>query len=62
MKGAGSMRRDLKIKKLIDALGCAMALLGLGGIGGACEGEGFPIVAVLVFSIGFGICLWGIRR
>lgn len=56
------MRRDLKIKKWIDALGCVMALVGLGGIGGACEGEGFPIVAVLVFSIGFGICLWGIHR
>lgn len=56
------MRKDLKVKKWIDALGSAMALIGLGGLGGASEGEGFPIVAVIVFSIGFGICLWGYRR
>ena len=56
------MRRDLKIKKWIEMLGSAMTLIGLGGLGGAAEGQGMPIVAALVFSIGFAIVLWGYRR
>lgn len=56
------MRRDIRIKRWIETAGSVLALVGLGGLGGACEGEGLPIVAVLTFSIGFAICLWGYRR
>jgi len=56
------MRKDLKIKKIIDGIGAVMAIVGFAGLAGATEGEGNPIVAILVFSIGFGICLWGHER
>lgn len=56
------MRKDLKFKKVIDCIGAAMALIGFAGLAGATEGEGNPIIAILVFSIGFGICLWGYER
>ena len=56
------MRRDLKVKKWVEALGSVMTLIGLGGLGGAAEGQGMPIVAVLTFSIGFAIVLWGYQR
>ena len=56
------MRRDLKVKKWIDAVGAILTLIGLGGLGGAAEGEGLPVVATLTFAIGFAIVLWGYRR
>ena len=56
------MRRDLKVKKWVDVVGAVLALIGWGGICGAVEGQGNPIVAIIVFSIGFGICLVGYRR
>ena len=34
------MRKDLKAKKWIDALGAVMSLVGLGGMAGAAEGQG----------------------
>ena len=56
------MRKDLKAKKWIDVAGAVMAFIGLGGLAGATEGQGSAIVAIVVFSVGFGICLWGYRR
>jgi len=56
------MRKDLKIKKWIDILGSILALVGFGGIAGAAEGQGNMIVAILVFTIGFSICLWSYQR
>lgn len=56
------MRKDLKIKKVIDLIGAALAIVGFAGIAGATEGEGNPIIAIVVFAIGFGICLWGHER
>ena len=56
------MRKDLKVKKWIDAVGAIMAFLGLSGIAGAAEGEGNLLVAIVVFTIGFSICLWGYQR
>ena len=56
------MRRDIRIKRWIEALGSVMTLIGLGGLGGAAEGQGMPIVAVLTFSIGFAIVLWGYKK
>ena len=58
----GNMRRDIKIKRWIETLGAIMTLVGLGGLGGAAEGEGLPIVATLTFAIGFAIVLWGYKR
>ena len=56
------MRRDLKVKKWVEVLGSILALIGWGGIGGAIESQGSPVVAIIVFSIGFGICLVGYGR
>ena len=56
------MRTDVKIKKVVEIIGSILALIGWGGIGGAVEGHGNPIVAIIVFSIGFAICLWGYRK
>jgi uncharacterized membrane protein YtjA (UPF0391 family) len=56
------MRRDIRIKKWIDAFGGVTALLGLSGIAGAAEGEGNIVVAITVFIIGFSIVLWGYQR
>ena len=55
-------RTDLKIKKWIDALGATMALLGMGGMAGAAEGEGDLVIAIGVFVIGFAIVLWGYQK
>ena len=56
------MRRDLKAKKVIDAIGSVASLIGLGGIAGAAEGQGNLVVAIAVFIIGFSIVLWGYQR
>ena len=56
------MRRDLRVKKWIDAIGATTALLGLAGMGGAAEGQGNIVVAVAVFVVGFSIVLWGYKR
>ena len=56
------MRRDLKVKKWVDGFGAMAALLGLGGIAGAAEGQGNIVVAITVFVIGFSIVLWGYKR
>ena len=56
------MRRDLKVKKWIDAFGSMTALLGLGGIAGAAEGQGNLVVAIAFFIVGFSIVLWRYQR
>ena len=56
------MRRDMRVKRWIDAIGAMMSLIGLGGIAGAAEGQGNLIVAITVFCIGFGVVLWGYQR
>ena len=56
------MRKDLKVKKWIDAAGAVLAYVGLSGIAGAAEGEGNLVVAIAVFIVGFSICLWGYQR
>lgn len=56
------MRKDLRVKRVIDAVGAMMALVGLGGIAGASEGQGNIVVAVTVFVVGFSIVLWGYQR
>lgn len=55
-------RRDLKIKSVIDHAGALLALIGLGGIGGASEGHGSLLVALAIFIVGFSIVLWGYQR
>ena len=56
------MRKDIKAKFWLDAVGAVMSVVGLAGIAGAAEGQGNIIVAITVFSVGFGICLWGYSR
>lgn len=56
------MRGDLKVKKWIDVVGAVLALVGFAGLSGACEGEGSAIVAMITFSVGFSLCLWGYTR
>ena len=56
------MRNDLKVKKWIDAVGAVMALVGMGGMAGAAEGQGNILVAIAVFVIGFSIVLWGYQK
>ena len=56
------MRRDLKIKKVVESVASIMALIGLGGIAGAAEGQGNMIIAIGVFVIGFSVVLWGYQR
>lgn len=56
------MRKDVKAKFWIDILGAVLALIGFAGLGGACEGQGSAIVAMITFSVGFSLCLWGYQR
>ena len=58
----GSMRKDLRVKRWLENIGAVMTLVGLGGLGGASEGQGMPIVATLTFAVGFAIVLWGYKR
>ena len=56
------MRRDLRVKKWIENIGSMVALIGLGCMGGASEGQGNLIVAITIFIIGFSIVLWSYQR
>ena len=56
------MRKDLMVKKWLDIAGSMMALVGLGGIAGAAEGQGNLMIAILVFGIGFGEVIWSYQR
>ena len=56
------MRRDLRLKKWIENFGSIVALIGLGSMGGAAEGQGNLIVAIAVFIIGFSIVMWGYQK
>ena len=56
------MRKDIRARKLMDVVGSMMALIGLGGIAGAAEGEGNLMVAIAVFAIGFAEVLWSYQR
>jgi len=50
------------MRGVLSGIGAMMFLIGLGGIGGACEGEGSFLVAAIVFSIGFGLTLATYRK
>lgn len=56
------VRRDIKFKNVVNAIGTIAFLIGLAGLGGACEGEGSFLIASIVFGIGFGLSLWGYTR
>lgn len=45
-----------------DAIGGIMAVLGAAGMAEAVTGHGSYEVAVIVFVIGFVLCLWGYRE
>lgn len=48
-------------KGIISNLGAVAFLIGLGGLGGACEtGNGF-LLSAIVFSIGIGLCYAGLN-
>lgn len=42
---------------MTEILGGILFVIGLGGMGSACEGQGSFMIAAIVFSIGFGLCL-----
>lgn len=46
-----------KKSQWLEGIGALLFILGLGGMGSACEGQGSFMVAAIVFSIGFGISL-----
>ena len=56
------MRKDVKIRKIMDVVGSMFALVGLGGIAGAAEGQGNLMIAILVFGIGIGEVIWSYQR
>lgn len=56
------MRRDLKVRMILDLTGSTMALVGLAGIAGASEGHGSVVVAVTVFAVGMLEVLWSYHR
>ena len=41
----------------LEGIGALMFILGLGGMGSACEGQGSFMVAAVVFAIGFGLSI-----
>lgn len=44
--------------KFVWGLGAWMFLIGLGGMSEAATGHGSLAVSVVVFAIGFGLCLY----
>ena len=44
-------------KGVVDGVGALMFILGLSGMADAITGQGSFMVSVIVFAIGFGICL-----
>jgi hypothetical protein len=55
-------RLDLKVRMLLDTLGATMALVGLGGMAGASEGQGNMVLAIAVFLLGFAEVIWSYQR
>ena len=47
---------------IMELIGGWLFVLGLGGMGSACEGQGSFMISAIVFSIGFGICLFDYMR
>lgn len=45
-----------------DIIECTAFLTGIGGLAGACEGQGSFLVSLIVFAIGFGMCLYDMKR
>lgn len=52
----------IRVKNYISIIGGLAFVLGLAGLAGAAEGEGSFMVAAVVFSIGFGMCLLGFKK
>lgn len=50
------------MKKAIYATGVFAAFFGLAGISEAVTGHGSITVSIIVFVIGFGICLWDLTE
>ena len=45
-----------------DAIGGIMALLGASGMAESVTGNGSFLISMIVFVVGFCLCLWGYRR
>lgn len=43
------------INKFFMNAGAALFIVGIGGMAGACEGQGSFLVSAIVFSVGFGL-------
>lgn len=46
-----------KKSQWLEGIGALLFILGLGGMGSACEGQGSFMVAAVVFAIGFGLSI-----
>lgn len=46
------------IDKVLFYAGAIMFLMGIGGLGGACEGQGSYLISSVVFIIGFSCSLY----
>lgn len=45
-----------------DIIECTAFLTGIGGLAGACEGQGSFLISLIVFAVGFGMCLYDMKR
>ena len=47
--------------KGLSMIGGTLGMIGIGGLAGACDGEGSFIVAAIVFSIGITMSYFGLK-
>lgn len=50
------------IDKVLFGIGFWMFILGLAGLGAACEGKGSFLISAIVMAIGLGISLYEMKR
>lgn len=49
-------------KGVLSSTGAMAFIVGLAGLGGACEGQGSFLIAAIVFSVGIGLSLMGYQK
>lgn len=50
------------INKVLMNLGAALFIVGIGGLAGACEGQGSFLTSAIVFSIGLGLAWLNFKK
>lgn len=51
-----------KVKGVISCTGATLFLIGMGGLAGACDGEGSFLISAIVFAAGIGLCMAGYMK